>query len=169
MLSSLPSAGNYTIDPAHTFVYWTAQHKVVGRVRGRFDRMSGRVVVGATASACSVDVSIEAASLSTQNHVRDEDVQGPDFFDAQQFPAVTYRGAGIRRSGDSWLMDGALMIRGTTKTVPIRFMFGGVAPRTPGKPDRVAFRATASTQRAEFGMTRELLDEIGVRSKKPDV
>ena len=166
---SLPRPGSYTLDAVHTFVYWTAQHKVVGKVRGRFDRMTGTIVVRADAAACSVDVAIESASLSTQNPIRDEDVQGPDFFDAKNFPVITYRGAGIRKSGEGWVLDGALTIRSITKTVPLQFSFRGLARAVQGKPDRVAFHASTAVQRAEFGMTRELLDEIGTRSTRPDV
>jgi hypothetical protein len=45
------------------------------------------------------DVSIDAASLATQNEIRDADVKGPDFLDAARFTSLTYRGKGIRRAG----------------------------------------------------------------------
>jgi hypothetical protein len=50
--------------------------------RGRFDTTAGTVVVSSDPAQCSVDVSIDASSLSTQNGMRDADVKGPDFFDA---------------------------------------------------------------------------------------
>lgn len=49
------------------------------------------------------------------------------------------------------------------------FNFTGVAPAEAGKPQRVAFHATAVVQRAEFGMVRDLLSEIGKTSSAPDV
>jgi polyisoprenoid-binding protein YceI len=164
-----PKAGIYALDPPHAFALFSAQHKVVGRVHGRFDRLGGTVVIAPTAAACSLDVAIENASLSTQNTMRDDDLKGPDFFDAKQFPTVTYRGRGIRRSGDGWVMDGVLTIRGISKTVPLTFRYNGVAPAVPGKPARIAFHGQAAVQRAEFGMIRDLLDEILARSKRPDV
>ena len=164
-----PRAGTYALDPPHAFALFSAQHMVVGRVRGRFDRLSGTVIVAPAAAACSLDVTIETASLSTQNTVRDDDLKGPDFFDAKQFPAVTYRGRGIRRSGDGWVMDGVLTIHGISKTVPLTFRYNGVAPAVPGKPVRIAFHGRAAVQRAEFGMIRDLLDEILAPSKRPDV
>jgi polyisoprenoid-binding protein YceI len=165
----IPTSGSYAIDPPHTFIYFEVQHKVVGRVHGRFDTMTGTIVVAQDPAACSVDVSIEAASLSTQNSVRDADLRGPDFFDTARFPVITYRGQGVRRSGEGWVIDGMLTIRGTTRAVPLSFVFRGTAPPQPGKPGRIAFHATAAVKRAEFGMTRELLDEIGAVSPSPDV
>ena len=167
--SGLPPPGTYTLDPPHTFVYFEARHKLVGLVRGRFDKASGTVVVANDLAACAVDVSIDANSLSTQNTTRDADVKGPDFFDAKNFPTIAYKGKGIRKAGEQWVVDGALTIRGVTKTVPLQFRFNGIAPAQAGKPQRVGFHGNAATQRAQFKMTRELLDEIGKVSDAPDV
>ncbi len=159
---ALPAPGAYEIDSPHTFVYFGARHDVVGLVRGRFDKVAGTVTVAKDPAACSLDVTIDASSISTQNMLRDEDLRGPDFFDVKEFPTMTYHGRGIRRvSGGAWTMDGSLTIRGVTKVVPLRFIFNGTAPPQPGEPARVAFHGSAATKRAEFGMTRDLLTELG--------
>jgi polyisoprenoid-binding protein YceI len=167
--AALPAPGAYALDPPHTFVDFKAQHKVVGMVRGRFEKTAGAIIVAKDAAECSVDVTIDASSLSTQNAMRDADVKGPDFFDVAKSPAITYKGKGLRKAGRGWVIDGTLTIRGVSKTVPLEFRFNGVAPGQPGKPERVGFHATAAVQRAEFGMTRELLAEIGRESKDKDV
>jgi polyisoprenoid-binding protein YceI len=108
----LPPAGRYALDPPHTFVGFRARHKVVGIVRGRFDRTEGTIVVSSDPAQCSVEVSIDASSLSTQNEMRDADVKGPDFFDAARYATITYRGKGLRGAGDGrWIVDGTLTIR----------------------------------------------------------
>jgi len=166
---ALPAPGSYALDPPHTFVYFAAQHKVVGMVRGRFDKVSGSIVVVKDPAACTVDVSIETESVDTQNSIRDADLRGADFFDAKKFPTIEYHGKGIRKSGDHWLIDGTVSIHGIKKVMPLEFTFKGSAPAQPGKASRAAFHATGSAQRADFGMKRELLDEIGKASANPDV
>lgn len=166
---ALPAAGTYTLDPPHTFVVFAARHMVVGMVRGRFDRTSGTLVVANQPADCRLDVTVDVASLSTQNSVRDEDLRGPDFFDAGKYPKATYRGDGIRESDTGWRIDGALAIRGVSVVVPITFTFSGTAPDQPGKPHRVAFHGAAATRRADFGMTRDLVSELGPNSKGADV
>jgi polyisoprenoid-binding protein YceI len=141
----------------------------VGIVRGRFDRASGTIVVSEDPAHCRVDVTIEAASLSTQNPVRDADVMGPDFFDAARFSVITYSGQGIRQVDRGWVIDGTLKIRDVRRTVPLEFQFNGAAPASSGQPERVGFHATAAVQRAAFEMRRELLAEIGRESDAPDV
>lgn len=167
--ANLPQIGAYALDPPHTFASFAAQHLVVGMVRGRFDKISGTITVSKNLAACAVEVSIEVPSVSTQNGIRDEDLRSDHFFDAAKFPVMTYAGRGIHRSGKGWVMDGSLTIRGVTKTVPLTFQFRGVAPAKPGQPARVAFHASAAVRRADFGMTYELLDEIGAVSSRPDV
>ena len=103
--------------------------------------------------------------------MRDADLRGPAFFDVKNFPMMTYVGRGCRRSsGNSWTVDGSLTIRGVTRVVPLHFTFNGTAPSQPGKPARVAFHGSAGTTRAEFGMTRDNLLELGAfPAPGPDV
>lgn len=178
-----PVPGTYKIDPDHTFAYFSAWHHVVGRVRGRFDKVIGIITVSQDPAACAVDISIDTASISTQNTERDDDLRGPDFFDVKKFPAMTYRGRGIRPisagSGGmaGWIMDGTLTIRGVSRVVPLRFTFPGLvvtypgSPNNPpGKPARPAFHASTAIRRGDFGMTRDNLMELGVPpAPGPDV
>jgi len=167
--SALPQPGSYAIDSPHTFLYFSAQHKMVGMVRGRFDKMSGTLVSAKDPAACRVDVTIETASVSTQNAIRDEDLRSDAFFHAEKFPTMEYHGQGIRRSGPGWVMDGSLTIRGISKVVPLTFEFKGVAPPQAGQPARVAFHARAAVKRADFGIVRDLPSDIGPSSSRPDV
>ena len=158
----LPVPGTYELDPPHTFAYFDARHLVVGLVRGRFDKTTGTITVAQDPAACSLNVTIDATSISTQNSVRDDDLRGPAFFDVKNFPTMTYVGHGCRKSsGNSWTVDGSLTIRGITKVVPLRFTFNGTAPAQAGKPARVAFHGSAGTKRADFWMTRDNLIELG--------
>jgi polyisoprenoid-binding protein YceI len=144
---------------------------VVGLVRGRFDKVVGTVIVSQDLAACSVDITIDASSISTQNIERDEDLRSPAYFDVKKFPAMMYHGRGIRRvSGNSWTMDGSLTLHGVTKVVPLTFTFNGSFPDLPpGNPARVAFHGAAAMKRTDFGIgARDNLMELG-GSKAPDV
>jgi len=167
----LPAPGTYQVDPVHSFAYFGARHHVVGLVRGRFDKMTGTLTATKDPASCSVNITIDVASLSTQKTQRDEDLRSPAYFDVAKYPAMTYVGQGIRRaSGNTWIMDGSLTIHGVTKVVPVTFVFNGIFPDTkPGKPIRAAFHGTASVKRAEFNLgARDNLDELGTL-KSPDV
>jgi polyisoprenoid-binding protein YceI len=170
-IATLPSPGTYNIDPVHSFAYFGAWHHIVGLVRGRFNKVTGTISATKDPADCSVDISIDTASIDTQFARRDEDLRGPDFFDVKNFPAMTYRGRGIRQTADGgWVMDGSLTIRGVTKEVPLTFRFKGMFPDMPaGQPARASFHATAAVKRGDFGMTRDNLVELGLNAKGPDV
>jgi len=168
----LPASGTYKVDPLHSFAYFSAWHHIVGVVRGRFDKVEGTITVSEDPAACGVDITIDASTVSTQVAERDDDLRSPDFFDVKKYPAMTYRGRGIRRgAGGSWVLDGTLTIRGVSKVVPLTFNFKGLFPDTPaGKPARAAFHGMAATKRGNFGMTRDNLMELGASpTSKPDV
>lgn len=170
-MSTLPAPGTYIIDPIHTFAYFGALHHIVGLVRGRLDKVTGTISVAKEPADCALDISIDTASVDTQFARRDEDLRGPDFFDVKNFPAMTYRGRGIKTTADgAWVMDGSLTIRGVTREVPLTFRFKGLFPDTdPGQPPRVSFHATAAVKRGDFGMTRDNLMELGPNPAGPDV
>ena len=170
-MDSLPPPGTYNIDPVHSFAYFGAWHHIVGLVRGRFNKVTGTISATKDPADCAVDISIDTASIDTQFARRDEDLRGPDFFDVKNFPAMTYRGRGVRKTADgAWVMDGSLTIRGVTKEVPLTFQFKGLFPDTPaGQPPRASFHATAAVKRGDFGMTRDNLAELGPNPKGPDV
>lgn len=110
-----------------TKMSFRARHFVVGLVRGRFDKTAGTITVARDPAACSLDVTIDTTSISTQNSARDVDLRGPAFFDVKSFPTMTYVGHGCRRSSaNSWTVDGSLTIRGVTKVVPLRFTFNQI-------------------------------------------
>jgi polyisoprenoid-binding protein YceI len=161
---ALPVPGTYKIDPRHSFAYFSAWHHLVGRVRGRFDQVSGTITVSQDPTACSVDVSIDVATISTQVSQRDDDLRSEAYFDVKKFLTMTYQGRGIHRvSADLWRMDGSLTMHGITKVVPLTFKYNGVfADAKPNQPARVAFHGTAATKRAEFGMgARDNSAEVG--------
>jgi len=159
----LPPPGVYQIDPLHTFAYFSAWHHFVGRVRGRFDKVTGTLTVAQDPAACSVDVSIDVLSISTQVTERDDDLRSPEYFDVKKFATMTYQGKGVHKmAGGLWQMDGSLTIHGVTKVVPVKFKFSGTFPDAkPGTPARVAFHGTAATKRVPYG--------IGARDNKGEV
>jgi polyisoprenoid-binding protein YceI len=167
----LPPPGTYNVDPRHSFAFFGARHHVVGLVRGRFDKVTGTIAAAQDPAACSVDITIDVSTVSTQVAERDEDLRSPEYFDVKKFPTMTYRGRGIRRaSATSWIMDGDLTLHGVTRRVPLTFTFNGAfADTKAGEPARVVFHGTAATKRVEYGIgARDNLDELGTL-QTPDV
>lgn len=157
----VPSPGVYAIDPVHSFVGFAAQHLIVGRVRGRFERFSGTVTIAEEPTKSAVEVTVETASISTVFAARDEDLRSDRFLDSGAHPTMTYRSTGVvERPRGEWLVLGELTVRGVTKPVPLVVRFAGSITDSWGKP-RAAFHASGTLTRSDFGVVAELNAEAG--------
>jgi polyisoprenoid-binding protein YceI len=86
----VPPVGTFEIDPVHTFVGFSAQHLVVGRARGRFEAVRGTIIVADDPSASTVEVSIDTASITTLNSIRDDDLRSAHYLDVEHFSTMTF-------------------------------------------------------------------------------
>ena len=164
-----PPAGRFAIDTVHTFVTFSAQHLVVGRVRGRFEQVSGTVEVAEDLVSSSVEVTIEMGSIDTKNPTRDEDLRSEHYLDVAHFPVMTYRSDGVKElPGGDWQVTGDLTLHGVTRAVPLAVEYRGSLTDAYGNI-RVAFSAGTSVTRSDFGITYELAKEAGHRLVGRDI
>jgi polyisoprenoid-binding protein YceI len=68
------AAGTWMIDPAHTTVGFAVRH-LMSRVRGTFSEVSGQIVTGPRPSGSTVTATVGVASVSTGNHMRDDQLR----------------------------------------------------------------------------------------------
>src|SRR3954451_992181 len=96
-------AGDYTIDPAHTRLGFSARHAMVATVRGAFTELTGTAHVDTANPADSkVELSIVANSVSTGNEQRDGHLLSGDFFETEKFPTIPFTSADVARDGNDW-------------------------------------------------------------------
>lgn len=120
------AADTYTLDAAHSTVGFSVRHLGISNVKGTFPTVSGTLNLDEkNITKSSVDISIEATGIDTNNAKRDEHLRNADFFDVAKFPAITFKSKGISKSGAGYLLVGDLTIKGVTKTVNIPFTLSG--------------------------------------------
>ena len=158
--TQLPAPGTYAIDASHSGVEFSVRHLGLSKVRGRFAAFSGDVTIAEEPTASSVEVSIDIASVDTRDEGRDTHLRGADFFDAEQFPTMTFRSTGVRPAGRDWQVDGELTIRGVTRPVTLDVEFEGSAT-DPWGNDRIGFSASTEVNREDFGLTWNQALETG--------
>jgi polyisoprenoid-binding protein YceI len=115
----------YKVDPVHSSVIFSIKHFGVTDFYGDFKQIAGTVTFDAAdLSKSSVELTVPVESLDTRNDKRDQHLKGPDFFNAQQFPAITFKSNKIEGSGDSYKISGDLTIHGVTKPITVDFKKG---------------------------------------------
>jgi polyisoprenoid-binding protein YceI len=156
-----PPPGTFEIDPVHTFVTFRAQHLVVGRVRGSFQSFAGTITVDEDLLRSHVEVSIDAASVTTHMPMRDDDLRSSNFLDVANHPQLTFRSSAITQlPSGKWSVTGDLTIRGVTVTTELLVEFGG-AVQDPFGNLRIAFHATTTISRRDFGLVYDLEHQGG--------
>jgi polyisoprenoid-binding protein YceI len=146
------AADTYDIDPVHTSVLFSAQHFNAGLFFGRFDNTTGTVVIDdANLAASKISVTTQVSSISTWNTQRDTHLKSPDFFDATQFPNLTFVSKSITKNGSKYSVTGDLTIHGVTKSVTVDFTKTGEGD-DPWGAHRAGWYAEFNLKRSDYGM-----------------
>lgn len=158
-MTALPdglSQGTWTLDPAHTTVSFTIRHAGISRVRGTFDEVEGRLVVGSSLEDLRFSADIQVASVNTNNEGRDDHLRSPEFFDAAQFPVMTFRTTEVSKKA----LTGELSLHGETRPVELDLEFEGTAT-DPFGVYRAGFSGETKISRKDFGLTWNAALEAG--------
>ncbi len=142
-------AGTWDIDSVHSEVSFVVRHMVVSKVRGRFDRFEGTIVTAEDPIRSTVEATIDAGSVNTNQEQRDAHIRSADFLDVDNHPEITFRSLTVRAAGDRFLVDGDLTIRGVTRPVTLELEVNGFTP-DPYGGTRAGFTATTEINRQDF-------------------
>lgn len=143
----------WQIDPAHTTVAFTVRHMGISNVHGRFTKVSGTANVDDNdITKSNVNATMDIASITTGNDSRDNDLRSANYFDAAQFPTMTFKSKSVTKNGDNKLkIVGDLTIKGVTKEVTLD-EDGPSSPIKMGPNQRRGLSATTSVNRKDFGV-----------------
>ena len=153
----------WQIDSAHSNVTAAVKHMMLTTVRGTFAGTSGVIDFDpARPEAASIELRIPATSVNTGDPKRDAHLRSADFLDADTYPEIVFKSARVTSKGrDTFVVDGDLTIRGTTKPVSVKVGLLGVAP-DPRAGQRAGFDATFTFDRTQWGLTWNMPIPSGV-------
>ena len=165
----LPSAkvlhlldGSCNLDPAHARLGFTARHALLTRDHQWWDYFERRLHLDASdQTRCSVALTIDAASIRTNNADRDAHLRSSDFFDVQRYPAITFESKGVTALGDRrYRVTGDLTIKAITRPVDLDLTDQGSCVDPYGQL-RVGIEGSGSLKRSDWGLTWNVALEAG--------
>lgn len=153
--------GTYKIDVAHSHVHFVVSHLGISNFVGRFDDLQGSFVIGDKPVSSKVSATIPVASINTKHQKLEEHLKSPDFFDAAQFPTMSFESTRVRwnERGEGTL-SGNLTLHGVTKPVDFALSVTG-AGKGPRGDTRAGFEAKLTIKRSDFGMNYGLPKVVG--------
>jgi len=155
-MSNLPAPGVYTIDAVHSTVGFSVRHLVAAKVKGNFMDFAGTITVGDSAETSSVEATLQAASITTNNEMRDGHLQSGDFFEVEKYPTWNLKSTKVSsKGGDNYELVADVTIKGVTKSVTFDLEFLGSGPSMQPGVSVAGFEATTEVDRRDFGIDFE--------------
>ena len=150
-VGAFAQASNWAIDTNHTQVNFEIRHMGVSTVRGSLSGVTGTVVWDEKdPSKSSVEATIDATTVSTNNTNRDKDLRSAGFFNVEKFPTLTFKSTSVTRSNGKLQVVGDLTLTGVTKSVTLD-VDGPTAPiKGMGGKTVTGFSATGMVKRSDF-------------------
>jgi len=151
--NALSAAETYKVDTAHTYVMFRVKHLGVGYSYGRFNGPTGKFVFDESSpSSCSIEMQVKTNDVDTKVDKRDNDLKGPDFFNAVEHPAITFKSTSVKKiSNNTYEVTGNLTLLGKTRPISMKASDTGEGKDPWGKYRR-GFESTFTIKRSEFGM-----------------
>jgi polyisoprenoid-binding protein YceI len=149
----------WSIDKPHTAVRFAVSHMVVAETEGTFKVFDGSVEHSkADWSDAKINFSIDVNSINTDNDYRDKHLKGDDFFNAEKYPAITFKSTSFKPLGNNkYELNGNLTIRDVTKPIKFAVSFGGLS----ANKEKAGFKATGSINRFDYNLKWDKMTEAG--------
>jgi len=145
------AADEWKVDPVHSSLLFKVKHFNAGYVWGMIHAPAGKVVWDEADPANSAfEVTAKAEAIATGNEKRDQHLKSPDFFNAKQFPTLSFKSTSVKKLADSqYEVTGDLTIRGKTQRVTTILNHVGTGSGMQGEA-RTGFEGTFTINRADF-------------------
>jgi polyisoprenoid-binding protein YceI len=152
----------YSIDPVHSEVSFKVKHLMISTVTGTFNKFNANVeAANEDMSDAKISFDADIDSVNTSNEQRDGHLKGTDFFDAANYPKLSFVSTSLTKKDDSnYVLEGNLSIRGNTKPVKMDVEYFGKMTDFYGN-EKHGFEINGKISRKEFGLEWNAVTELG--------
>jgi polyisoprenoid-binding protein YceI len=153
----------WVLDPAHSQIQFKVKHMMITTVTGNFSEFEADIETEEEDfMKARVSFKADVASLSTGSADRDAHLKGPDFFDVEKFPEITFVATKYEAVDDdgSYELFGDITVKGVTRNVKLDVEFGGVV-KDPWGNTKAGFTINGKINRKDFGLQWNVVTEAG--------
>jgi polyisoprenoid-binding protein YceI len=158
--SGTARADEYAVDAVHSAAAFRVSHLGLSWTHGRFKDLSGTFAVDARGpEATRFELAARVESVDTDNAKRDEHLKSPDFFNAKQYPTITFKSTRVKPIEGGYEVAGELTLHGVTKPLTITLK-GGRTAEFPRGVQRTGYVGEFTIKRSDYGMDK-MLEAVG--------
>jgi polyisoprenoid-binding protein YceI len=144
-----PFSGTYRAQPAPSTFSFAVRHTGVFWFRGSLSDVAGTLRGEGDALALEGSARVDSIAVTEPAAMR-ASVLGPEFFDAERHPEITFRSTSVRLAGDGTAeVDGELTIRGVARPVSASGRYA--APRQASYGEVAGLQLQTTFDRRDFG------------------
>jgi len=152
----------WNIDSAHSEIGFKVKHLMISTVKGKFSSFEGTIKTSdEDLTKAEISFTAQVASINTGNEMRDKHLQSPDFFNAVEFPTLSFKSKNItKKDANNFLVTGDFTMHGITKEINFEAKFNGISADM-NKNRVMGFEISGAISRKEFGLTWNAPTETG--------
>ena len=151
IVASTFAQATWTIDKSHSKVGFNVIHMAVSDVEGKFNDFDGTIVSKSEDfNGAEISFVARTTSIDTDNERRDTHLKSPDFFEAEKFPEITFKG-NLVKDGGKYRLVGDFTMKGVTKKVEFDVTYGGSINTERGA--KAGFKLSGSVNRQDYGLS----------------
>ncbi len=146
-------AAEFGIDKSHSRVGFSIKHMGISNTQGNFKMYDAKIVYDEkTKEFKGMEATIDVASVNTENETRDGHLMGADFFDAKQFPKITF----MMNSFDKkkGIIMGVLTMKGVSRDVKLEVEDVATMKAKDGSL-KIGFNMETKINRKDFGIAKD--------------
>jgi polyisoprenoid-binding protein YceI len=149
-------------DNAHSKITFTVSHLVVSEVTGYFSKFNGSVTSYSDDFANSqINFDIDVNSINTDNEARDKHLKSADFFDAEKYPKITFKGKSFAKVDEkNYKLVGDFTMKDVTKTITLDVVYGGTI-KDPWGNTKAGFKIKGNVDRFDYNLKWNQVLEAG--------
>lgn len=150
----------WVLDPTHSELTFKVKHMMISNVKGEFKNFSVEIE-GDELFKSTLNVSVDTASINTNNDQRDAHLKSADFFDVENHRELTFNSTSFKqKDDDEYELKGILTIKGISKEVELEVEFGGIN-KDPWGNEKAGFSIEGKINRKDWGLNWNAALETG--------
>jgi polyisoprenoid-binding protein YceI len=159
---AISQSKSWKLDKSHSSINFAVDHLLISETKGQFkDYTISTTATKPDFTDAQIDITIQAASINTEDESRDGHLKSADFFDVEKYPTITFKGKSFKKvKGNFYKLNGDLTMHGVTKPVTLDAQFKGIV-KTPFGDTRAGVNVYGEIDRYAHGLKWNKAMETG--------